>query len=568
MKEAQMSQNAEQAAIDNAQPVRQPEVKRSFSADAFRALTLRLNEKSAKKTAAPKLVHETVLSPEDTCDDPEKAQDFEFGGENVGAVTDAEADNGVIETASVEESTTQETPVEESSFRKEVADEAPAESFEDVAETKDDIEVQKDPVEQLDPEEAKTEVSDALSEPEVPAEIQIEQTASSSTVDAPNTDDIPVEPPVELYQQPPAYEASQTAQPTVVAGPVVGDVITDAIELEPDVRSGETARALLDMMSTAQPQERALAADTLLHLVSRMKTNDLMVLSKRVCMMDDAPQLLVKALVNHKEPQVAEPLLEDGNVIAEQDLLELIKITSLERLIMIAKGRHLSPAVCEALIARGQASVYLTLVRNPGAHLSHDSFVALCELAKSQPTLQAPLATREDTPPPIAFELFWFLPVELRRYILSRFLTDSATLDKILKLSHSIAKESTGNRKLPSSHHIEELIELIVEGKTDQAASLMTKLSGTNRNNARRIITDVDGEPLTIALKTMGIPRGGFGEAIHKISHSPDAMLRSDRNLSELQIIFDSLSFNKARTLMTYWNWAAEKTGPYKRAVM
>lgn len=364
-------------------------------------------------------------------------------------------------------------------------------------------------------------------------------------------------------------EQPQAAEP---AGPVVADADVTPVEVEPDAESGETARALLDMMSStsggSQPQERGLAADTLLRLVPRMMTKDLVALAERVGMMDDAPSLLVNALINHPEPRVAAPLLEEGNVIAEQDMLRLIATTRVDRLIMMAKRRVVTQTICDALIARGEPSVYLTLVRNPGAALSHDAFVALCEIAKSQPSLQAPLATRGDTPPPIAFELFWSLPVELRRYVLSRFLTDSATLDKILKITQSVDGSKSRDHKFPPKRKTEALIELIVDGVIDEAAEMMAELAGANVDNARRIIVDPDGEPLTVMLKTMGLSRADFGEAIKKCASSSKAMLRSDRNLHELQIMFDSLSFNKARTLLTYWDWAVEKTGPYSRRVM
>ncbi len=351
--------------------------------------------------------------------------------------------------------------------------------------------------------------------------------------------------------------------------PIIGDAHEHVLPQEPDVESGETARSLLDIMSSgSQPQERALAADTLLQLVPRMMVKDLVALAERVCMMEDAPPLLVKSLITHDEPRVASPLLVDGKVINEQDLLRLIATTDVDRLIMMAKHRKVTQTVCDALIARGEPSVYLTLVRNPGAELSHDAFVAFSEIAKSQFSLQAPLATRGDTPPPIAFELFWSLPVELRRYVLSRFLTDSATLDKILKITQSVEGGSGGEQKFPPSRKVDEMIDLIADGVTDQAVTMMAKLAGTNQDNARRIIADPDGEPLTVVLKTMGQTRAQFSQGIKKCASSSKSMLRSDRDLGELQVMFDSLSFNKARTLLTYWDWAVEKTGPYTRRVM
>ena len=348
------------------------------------------------------------------------------------------------------------------------------------------------------------------------------------------------------------------------------------LELEPDEKSGETARALLDMMSTsgggAQPQERALVADTLLQLVPRMPERDLIALSERVGLMEDPPGLLVKKLINNRSAKVAQPLLEGGQLISDQDLLKLISRCDVDRLTMVAKRREISPGVCDALITRGEASVYLTLVRNPGANLSHDAFITLCDVAKHQQSLQAPLATRGDTPPPIAFELFWSLPVELRRYVLSRFLTDSATLDKILKIAQSVngdeGVEASGNQHFPPRRKVDELVEQIIEGRIDDAVKSMAALAEIHPDNARRIVSDPDGEPLTVALKMLGISRAKFSKSIKLLSTTPAAPLSSERDLQELQAMFDGLSFNKARTLMKYWDWATEKSGPYARRAM
>jgi hypothetical protein len=40
-------------------------------------------------------------------------------------------------------------------------------------------------------------------------------------------------------------------------------------------------------------------------------------------------------------------------------------------------------------------------------------------------------------------------------------------------------------------------------------------------------------------------------------------VLDSERDVTELQSMFDTLSNNKARILLTYWNWAVRKSGPY-----
>lgn len=388
-----------------------------------------------------------------------------------------------------------------------------------------------------------------------------------------------------ITEAPPQHAAPTPQQPAetpvveedvLAAIPVASQPPQEAVQsqgtVEIDPKSGETARALLDMMSmpsgASQPHERSLAADTLLQLFPKMPERDLIALSERVCLMEDPPSLLVKKLINHSSAKVAQPLLEGANGIDEQDFLRLVATCDEERLLMIAKRRKVSASVCDALIVRGKAKVNLTLARNPGARFSHDAFVTLGEIAKTQPTLQAPLATRGDTPAPIAFELFWSLPTELRRYVLSRFLTDSSTLDKILKIAKNVdtaQDEQTGEVKFPSKRSVDELVELLVEGAADKSAAKMAEMAGINQENARRIIADPDGEPLTVAFKTIGLSRNQFEEALKRCISSPNVMLRPDRSATELQNLFDSLSFNKARTLITYWDWAIEKSGPYAR---
>jgi hypothetical protein len=209
----------------------------------------------------------------------------------------------------------------------------------------------------------------------------------------------------------------------------------------------------------------------------------------------------------------------------------------------------------------------LTLVRNPGATFSIESFHRLGELAAGMPALQAPLATRLDTPAPVAFELFWALPAELRRYILSRFLTDSETLNRVLKIALSVGlpEDQAPEPKFPDKAKIDEFVELAAAAERQTAAVRLAEIAGICEANATRIIADREGEPITVVFKALGVSRARFAEVIDGFRQLPQPLLRSDRNISDLQGIFDSLSFNKARMLLTYWDWASQHSGPFAR---
>ena len=340
---------------------------------------------------------------------------------------------------------------------------------------------------------------------------------------------------------------------------------------ESDADAGELARSLLDMMlsnpSAGQPQERALAADALLKLVPRIPLKSLVMVVDRISIMESPPHLLVSKLIHDPRIEVAGPLLELCNHINDQVLSKVIATGQVSLLRLIARRRHISATLSDQLIEFDDPSVLLTLVRNSGAVFSHHAFPRLADHAQRHQALLAPLATRPDLPAPIAFELFWFVPAELRRYLLSRFLTDSETLTKILKITHAMGGGEQGTEtRFPDREQIEAFVEFLNAGKFPEASNLLAEITAIQPDSASRIIADSNGEPLTIALKAVGTNRFRFGEIIDMLKASDFGIISSDRSTAELQNIFDSMSFNKARVLLTYWDWAVMKSGPYAPA--
>jgi Uncharacterised protein conserved in bacteria (DUF2336) len=338
---------------------------------------------------------------------------------------------------------------------------------------------------------------------------------------------------------------------------------------EADEESGELALSLLDMMSmgaaSGLPQERALAADTLLRILPRIPVKQLLAVVERVAIMETPPALLVAKLIRDPRPEVVAPLLERCMHITDQDLITAANEADAGKRRMIARRRVISPVLADRLIALGDPSVVLTLVRNPGAAFSHDAFYVLGEVASEHHAILAPLVTRPDLPPPVAFELFWFVPPELRRYILSRFLTDSETLNKILRITLATGGGDIppADTRFPPRETIEAALSLVTEFRLDEAAQVLAEAAGISRDTSLRIFADREGEPMAVILKALGYPRGQLSEAMVKLGSGENAIIRPGRVIEELQNVFDSLSFNKARILLTYWDWYVRKSGPY-----
>jgi uncharacterized protein (DUF2336 family) len=332
--------------------------------------------------------------------------------------------------------------------------------------------------------------------------------------------------------------------------------------------TAEFARSLLDMMasgsSSGLPHERALAADTLLRLVPRLELKPLIMLSQRLAMMESPPHLLVAKLIRDPRVEVSGPLLEDCMHMTDRDLMMVIDENKADKLRMIARRRKLSRAISDALIKTEDASVFLTLVRNLEAEISHDGFNTLIEATEKHPDLLAPLATRPDLGAPFAFELFWHAPAQLRRYLLTRFLTDSETLTKILKITMATKDDDDGSEIEPMSQHvILEAMDRATRGKLEPAADELAAALQVNAKTVMRILCDREGEPMVILLKAANYPRSAMPGMLRRLREADFPIISAERDPEELQSMFETLSFNKARILLTYWDWAMTKTGPY-----
>jgi len=208
----------------------------------------------------------------------------------------------------------------------------------------------------------------------------------------------------------------------------------------------------------------------------------------------------------------------------------------------------------------------LTLVRNMEAEISHEGFQSLLVLAQNNDELHAPLATRSDFSAPFAFELFWLAPAQLRRFILSRFLTDSETLTKILKITMATKDGEEVEAEPMSQHAMIEALDRASRGMQDKAAEELSGILQLSEATVSRILSDLQGDALVVMLKAAGYPRSAVTGMLKKLQDAELPLISRERDVSELQTMFETLSFNKARILLTYWDWASSKTGPYAPA--
>ncbi len=311
----------------------------------------------------------------------------------------------------------------------------------------------------------------------------------------------------------------------------------------------------------AQPQERLFAGDALVAVLPHLQPAELTNLARTVARLELVSERLRSFLVNHHDKDISCRMLKDAQNLADPDLLRLIPNASEQQLRLIARRRLLSMSVCDALVATGNPTVILDLLRNADCHLSQESLDLLPGMIEGHDDLMSALCNRADLPQAVGLKLFWQANRNLRRYLLSRFLTESASLDRVMDVGIAAgAIPPLGGQARPAD--IEELVTQVEAGRPE-AAQTLARCCRIAPETAAMIVEDAGGEPLAVVFKAMAQSRLGMAEALKRWVASPSCAVKGENRIIELHALFDSLSFNKARMLLSYWDWASREAGPY-----
>ncbi len=335
---------------------------------------------------------------------------------------------------------------------------------------------------------------------------------------------------------------------------------------KPDIQAyAQASRDLVAIMilpsGQAQPQERLFAGDTLLGILPHIPPADLTSLTRTVARLDVVSEQLRTYLVTHSDNDVSCRMLKEAHYISDADLLRLVATANEQQLRLVARRRLLHVVVCDAIIDSENTAAILDLLRNAECQLSNTAFVRLMKIVVGDSDLETALCNRADLPQAIGLQLFWRVGRNLRRYLLSRFLTESSSLGRVMSIGIKAAAipHFSGNA---SEEDIETLISQIEKGDPE-AADTLSRCCRIAPETAGRIVNDPGGEPITVAFKCLAQSRLVMAQALKRWLESGKCPIKGDNRLVELHAQFDAMSFNKARMLLAYWDWAARGAGPF-----
>jgi uncharacterized protein (DUF2336 family) len=338
------------------------------------------------------------------------------------------------------------------------------------------------------------------------------------------------------------------------------------------------ARRLADIVglpsSRLTPRERWIVAD-LLHDI--LRASDVSIrkrCSRRLAGLIEAPSRLLRLLACD-EFEIAQPILEDCRALTDFDLLEIVQAGSLQHRMTIARRDDVSEIISAALVSSGESPVIEGVLKNATTALAAPTIDRLVGLAQEEARLSALLIRRPELRPAQAFRLFWSCEHGDRFQILERFAVDRTILiDSTEDIFAMVAGESWEDplvnrvlRYIDRRQRNREAAELSpygslegvvdafsLQGAQPELVSEIAVLAGIHKRLISRMLDDMAGEPLAILCKATGLKWPAFGALWAGLGRTVH-----NEAVEQARKVFDSLSVEKAQTVLRYWNLSVEE---------
>ena len=161
-------------------------------------------------------------------------------------------------------------------------------------------------------------------------------------------------------------------------------------------------RCVTDLFLNGAPtfsnEHIAVFGDVIDRLLDTIDRAALLELSTRLAPIGNAPVKVIGRLSRNDDIAIAAPVLGTSEVLSDEMLVEIAKIKGQYYLSAIAGRAHMSEAITDVLIDRGNSDIARKVARNLGASLSELGFVKLIKRSDGDGELAAAIASRKDLP--------------------------------------------------------------------------------------------------------------------------------------------------------------------------
>ena len=345
-------------------------------------------------------------------------------------------------------------------------------------------------------------------------------------------------------------------------------------ELETAMKAGSSARRVemlrritdlfLSGADRLSKQQIGVFDDVLMRLIEPGETGTLAQFSAALSDLSSVPRQVARQLAYHEAVAVARPVLEKCNHLADDDLIAIARMRSLEHLRTIAHRVSLGEPLTDVLVTRGDSVVSHALAANAGARFSQSGCAALVEKASRDNELVEKLVLRPDMPPDVCRELVAHMTDAVRSRLLEAAPPDLR--DRIQSTLASVAEAHVAHppKPLEFTDAEDEMLALNRVGKlTDSAVNRFARENQYAKVVASlALLTSVGIDAIELLLRN---PRpDGLAVACRaaRLTWSATGMILRNRrpycgtaagHLQDVEGIFEQISVSVAQRAIRGW---------------
>jgi len=277
---------------------------------------------------------------------------------------------------------------------------------------------------------------------------------------------------------------------------------------------------------------QSLMSSVFLSLVKDAEHDIRRALAERLADCPWAPRPVITALAND-DIEIARPVIAASPVLADEDLVRMLTIATIEHQIAVAARPAISEAVIAEILRRGEPAVMASLAANDTAAITEDGLAALVEASQEMAALRSPLVRHPRLSPDLAERLYVWIGQSLRAAIVARFRIDADALDQQLaaavRQAHGLSQPSSPAFVASATAATRELEQRLVgklnaagqlrsgylfkalyDGRLSLFAAAMAEMTGLTPKVIDRILSGDDPQLLALACQAAGIDRGAF----------------------------------------------------------
>lgn len=262
--------------------------------------------------------------------------------------------------------------------------------------------------------------------------------------------------------------------------------------------------------------------------------------------------------------EVARPVLEGSRALTQSDLVEVIHQTTQDHMMAVTKRPDIGESTSSALVAKGDDTVVASLLQNPLARISRETYERVTDRVQASPALHAPFVRRKQVPLDLLNAVYVRVSADLRREIIGKFQGASeqeiesaleasrehlATEYGALPRDYQLAKEYVDDLQKRAVLQPSSLQAMLRDNKHTSFLIAFARLVDVGYDLVNRLVEARDIDGLAILSRAAGFPRDVFITLAMMILGGGGGLSKAERYGQ----LYEQVSVAAAQRAMRFW---------------